>query len=79
MIEDKAVQQVYQGIHDEGGLWQTFPEKTPIPASAALRAVVDITQRMHGWRGLSQNERRAVRRMNEHWQKALADEIEAED
>jgi len=79
LLEKKSVRQIYQGIHDQGGLWRAFPEKQPLAASTVLRAVLEITKTMHYWRGLERYERKAIKKMRKHWRKALAEELDEED
>jgi len=79
LLEEKSVQQIYQGIHEQGGLWRAFPEKKPLAASTVLRAVLDITKTMHYWRALEPYERKAIKKMRKQWRKALMEELDEED
>lgn len=79
LLEQKSVQQIYQGVLEQGGLWRAFPEKKPLAASTVLRAVLETTKTMHYWRGLEAYERKAIKKMRKHWRNALAEELEEED
>lgn len=79
LLEQKSVQQIYQSVHEKGGLWRAFPEKQPPAASTVLRAVLETTKTMHYWRGLEPYERKAIKKMRKHWRQALAEELDEED
>ncbi len=79
LLEQKSVQQIYQGVHEQGGLWHAFPEKQPLAASTVLSAVLETTKTMHYWRGLDPSERKAIKKMRKQWRKALMEELDEED
>ena len=79
VMEQKAVQQIYQGIHDQGGLWRCFPGRKPLAAVTVLRAILNIVKTMHYWRGLDKNERKTLKELNKRWQEAWKEEQDQEE
>lgn len=79
LLEQKSVQQIYQSVHEQGGLWRAFPEKQPLAASTVLKAILETTKTMHYWRGLDPYERKAIKKMRKHWRQALMEELDEED
>lgn len=79
LLEQKSVQQIYQSVHEQGGLWRAFPEKQPLAASTVLKAILDTIQTMHYWRGLDPHERKAIKKMRKDWRQALMEELDEED
>ena len=75
IMEKKAVQQIYQVIQGQGGLWHTFPKKKPMAAVTVLADIVNTIHRMHMWRGLEKREQDAIKEMNTRWGQAFDEEI----